>query len=97
MKEIEINVIKWAANRDLLKPENAPKQMLKTVEETGELARALLKDDIIGIEDAIGDIIVTLTILANQKGLNLEQCFRHAWNEIKDRQGVTKNGTFIKN
>ena len=97
MKDLEINVIQWANNRNLLNPNNADKQLIKTFEELGEVARAILKDDEEGLIDGIGDVLVTLIILANQKGLTIEQCLKHAWNEIKDRKGKTVNGTFIKN
>ena len=96
MKNLEQKVIKWASDRNILMPDNADKQLIKTFEELGEVARAILKDDKEGLIDGIGDVLVTLTILANQKGLDLEQCFKHAWNEIKDRKGKTVKGTFIK-
>lgn len=40
--------------------------------------------------------LVVLTILAAQRGLNLETCFAVACAEIKDRKGQTVGGTFIK-
>jgi hypothetical protein len=46
--------------------------------------------------DALGDIRVVITILAAQLDLDIDACFDIAYNEIKDRKGVTKNGTFIK-
>ena len=48
------------------------------------------------LKDGIGDVIVTLVILAEQQGLSLEECLQAAWDEIKDRKGKTVNGTFIK-
>ena len=90
-------VIKWAADKDLLKPENAFKQYIKTVSEVGELGDALIKQDALGIIDGLGDVLVTLIILSEQLSLDLEDCLESAYNEIKNRSGVTKNGTFIKN
>lgn len=90
------NVTVWASERDLLKPENATKQMLKVIEEVGETAGALAKNNHDALKDGIGDSFVTLIILANQCGLNPTECLEAAWNEIKDRKGKTENGVFIK-
>ena len=91
------NVINWARNKDLIKPENSSKQFIKTVEELGEVASALAKGNKEAFIDGIGDVVVTLIILAEQNGLDIEDCLEHAWNEIKDRTGKTVNGVFIKN
>lgn len=91
------NVINWAKDKGLLKPENSTKQFIKTVEELGEVASALAKGNRQGFIDGIGDVVVTLIILAEQNGLDIEDCLEVAWNEIKDRTGKTVNGVFIKN
>lgn len=80
----------------LIFPDNSKNQLLKTVSELGELSDALLKSDSEKIKDGIGDVLVTLIILAGTKGLTLKECLNQAWNEIKDRKGETVNGTFIK-
>jgi NTP pyrophosphatase (non-canonical NTP hydrolase) len=91
------NVTQWASDRDILKKENAPKQLLKVLEEVGETAGALLKSNDAEIKDGIGDSFVTLIILAKQLGLDPADCLEAAWNEIKDRTGKTINGVFVKN
>lgn len=91
------NVINWANDRSILKEENASKQMLKVMEEVGETAGALAKNKTDELKDGIGDSFVTLIILAAQKGFTPAECLEAAWNEIKDRQGKTVNGVFIKN
>lgn len=96
MKELELKVIEWASNRGLLFEDNAKNQLLKSFEEMGELASALLKNDKEKIIDGIGDVLVTLIILANTKGLDLELCLNSAYLEIKDRTGKTENGVFKK-
>ena len=95
-KELSGSVIDWAKQRELLSPENAKSQYLKFIEESGELARGILKADATETEDAFGDVLVTLIILAEQLGYNLERCLQTAYNEIKSREGKTVNGTFIK-
>ena len=147
LQELEINIVNWAMDRDLIKSDNAPKQRLKLIEEVGETAGCILKGDIDGIKDGLGDCFVVLVILAHQTnyklhlnsflrwsddtyssspgvllheiihgsfhgllqpmctlhylaellGYDLTDCANGAWNEIKDRRGVTLNGTFLKN
>ena len=91
------NVTGWAADKDILKKENAPKQLLKVLEEVGETAGALLKSKNDEVKDGIGDSFVTLIILAKQLGLEPAECLEAAWNEIKDRTGKTVGGVFVKN
>jgi NTP pyrophosphatase (non-canonical NTP hydrolase) len=67
------------------------------MEEAGELAKALLKDDKPEIIDAIGDMVVVLTNLAHLEGLDIEDCIDSAYKEIADRKGKMINGTFVKN
>ncbi len=97
MKQLEKNVIQWAKDRGIDHPSNAKNQLLKSFEEMGELSRGILKDDRELIIDSIGDVLVTLIILAQTQNLTLKECLDYAWNEIKDRKGKTVNGTFIDN
>jgi len=94
--ELIQSVTQWAEDKDILKPENAPKQMLKVLEEVGETAGALLKSNEEEIKDGIGDSFVTLIILSKQLGLSPQECLEAAWNEIKDRRGKTQGGVFVK-
>lgn len=97
LEQLETCVVSWAHIRGIATPDNGRNQLLKTVEELGELARATLKNDTAGIKDGIGDVLVTLAIFAETQGLDLNTCLDAAWQEIKDRTGRTENGTFIKN
>ena len=96
LDELEIKVSNWAITKGILEKENAPKQMLKVMEEVGETAGALLKGNEEELKDGIGDSFVTLIILAKQLGYTPSECLEAAWNEIKDRTGKTVGGTFIK-
>ena len=86
----------WAKKRNLLKPQNQYKQMLKCVSEVGELSDALIKQDEQGIKDGIGDVLVTLIILSDQLKYDPIECLQIAYDEISERKGKTVNGTFIK-
>jgi NTP pyrophosphatase (non-canonical NTP hydrolase) len=91
------NVIDWADKRNLLHRDNAPKQMMKVVEELGELASAIAKGrNDVEIMDAIGDVLVTVIILSQQVGLDPRACLDLAYDEIKGRSGTTIDGVFIK-
>ena len=89
-------VLKWADERGLLKAENAPRQMLKLMEEVGELAGAMAKNKQGDIIDAIGDIQVVLIILSKQLGIDYKESLIYAYNEIKERKGKLINGVFVK-
>lgn len=48
------------------------------------------------IEDAIGDIIVTLIIQAKMQNVSIGGCLAAAYNVIKNRQGEMVDGVFVK-
>lgn len=96
MKTTKENVLEWADKKGLLKEENHLKQTLKLTEEVGELSKAILEKNPYDTIDAIGDIRVVITILAKQLGFDDDECFKSAYEEIKDRQGILKDGTFIR-
>ena len=97
LDDLEMLVALWAKDKGLIKKENSSRQMLKVMEEVGELAGSLAKNNHEATIDAIGDVLVTIIILANQLGVRPIDCLRLAYDEIKDRGGKTVNGVFIKN
>lgn len=60
------------------------------------MANAIAKKNDIEFADAIGDMVVVLTIMAAQNGMNIEDCIDGAWQEIKDRKGKMIDGIFHK-
>jgi len=86
----------WADERGIYRNGDAKTQFIKLQEETGELARAILKNDREELIDAIGDAVVVLTNLAALEGLKIEDCVTSAYDVIKSRQGKMINGTFVK-
>jgi len=94
--ELQVKVLEWADNKGLLKPENALKQFAKFISEAGELGDAIIKADLHEQVDAIGDVQVTLILLAYQLGWSYDECLESAYNVIAKRTGKTVNGTFIK-
>lgn len=96
LAQLELEVIQWAQSKGLLSAENSHAQMCKVAEEVGETASALLKGDRAALKDGIGDIAVTIIILAAQNDMTLNGCLTAAYNEIKNRTGRIERGTFIK-
>jgi len=86
----------WATDKGIYDKGNARTQYLKLMEESGELAEALLKNDEAEIQDAIGDMIVVLTSIAKFKGMFIEDCIKSAYDVIAKRTGKMINGTFVK-
>lgn len=85
----------WSIERNL-HTQDYKMQTLKVGEEVGELFKAIVKNDEAQIIDAVGDTYVTLVILCQQLGIEIEDCVNAAYNEIKDRKGKLVDGTFIK-
>lgn len=96
MELLAHRVEQWAKERGLDNPDNSTAQALKLFEEAGELAQAHLKEREQDGKDAVGDILVVLTIYCQQKGWSIAECFELAYNEIKNRKGKMVNGSFVK-
>lgn len=95
LQELTDKIRTWAIYRGL--DEADPnKQMLKLMEEVGEIAAALARGDIEAAKDGIGDVHVVQTILSMQLGTSIEECVGIAYDEIKDRKGKMINGVFVK-
>ena len=90
------NIRNWAHERGLYAKGNPQTQLIKLVEEQGEFAKALLKEDQPEIQDALGDMLVVLINLAELSGYRLEDCLELAYDVISKRSGKMVNGTFVK-
>lgn len=94
---LNTNVVRWAEERGIFVGSDPTTQFLKFIEETGETAAAILKDNQGEFVDGVGDVLVTLILLCHMRSVTLEECLEEAWNEIKDRKGRMVNGAFVKN
>lgn len=93
--EIMADVVRWGREKKINDP---IMQFAKMNEEVGELAHELTRmrfhaDE---VEDALGDIFVTIIILADILGYDLHDCLLEAYETIKSRSGHTSGGSFIK-
>lgn len=96
MNELIKLVEQWSKDKNLDQG-NSFSQFAKSAEELGEVASALCRNDKDLLRDGIGDVVVTLIILAQQNGMDLHECLNTAYDEIKGRTGVTtEDGRFIK-
>lgn len=95
MNELIKNIEKWSVARNIHEGD-LKAQLSKTVEELGEVANGINKGKPGMIQDGIGDVVVTLVILAQRCGLSFEDCVATAYNEIKNRQGKMIDGVFVK-
>lgn len=97
LNELEVVTTDWANARGIIVNGKPTTQTLKLVEELGELAAAILRNDTDKAKDGIGDCCVVLNNVAQQLGTSMTECWNLAYEEIKDRKGyLTPEGNFIK-
>ena len=94
--ELEALVITWAHQKGILDNGTPRAQAGKTVEEVQELINAIDTNNKAEIEDALGDILVTIIIQAEMQGLELVKCLESAYNVIAKRTGKMVDGQFVK-
>jgi NTP pyrophosphatase (non-canonical NTP hydrolase) len=94
--ELEALVITWAHQKGILDNGTPRAQAGKTVEEVQELIDAIDTNNKPEIEDALGDILVTIIIQAEMQEVSLIDCLESAYNVISKRTGVMKDGQFLK-
>lgn len=70
MAELIQNIQRWASDRNLLAGSTPLAQSLKLAEESGELAKGVVKKNPDLIKDAIGDTAVVAIIIATQMGFD---------------------------
>ena len=100
ISNLEKDVIKWAYDKNIFEASTPLKQIEKTQEELTETRDAMVRhkyvDHLDDIKDGIGDMLVTVIILARMYDTDLQECLELAYNVIKNRNGSMKNGFFCK-
>lgn len=93
----EMKVIQWGEARGIVQNSTAKAQAWKTVEEVNELLMAIEANDVDAMKDAYGDILVTLIMGCACADLDLVECLKGAYDEIKHRKGyLDEDGVFVK-
>lgn len=102
---------KWHTGLNLIEGSSDKDQIVKLVEEFGELSRSIIRTPKAtekwlnengypvsrdNLRDSIGDMIVVLINITMRNDLSLYECMKKAYDEIKDRKGKMVGGSFIK-
>lgn len=110
---LEIEIIRWGQERHIIPRSSSKAQGMKTLEEAGELLDAAAKLQVLRVtgykdtplyneikeayKDAVGDVLVTLIMGAALEDVDVVDCLRGAYDEIKDRKGeLLESGIFQK-
>ncbi len=94
MDDLEAKVERWHIDRNLIKGSTDKDQVLKLMQEVGELSDSVCKDEC--LLDDIGDMLVILINICMRNKVSLADCLHTAWLDIKDRKGKMVDGIFIK-
>ena len=93
--EILIELVsRWHHDRNLIEGATSKDQVLKLIQEVGELSDSVCKQQ--DVKDDIGDCLVILINIAEREGTTLEECLAVAYEDIKDRKGKMIDGIFVK-
>jgi NTP pyrophosphatase (non-canonical NTP hydrolase) len=110
-EELQTKVYEWATEKGIFEKSTPIKQLGKTQEELDETLVALqaltaidkqadrqvvASEALAEVEDGIGDMLVTIIILAKMVNLDSVACLESAYNVIKNRTGKMENGVFVK-
>ena len=97
MQDVFTNIADWAKARNLIEGSTPQAQFIKLAEELGEVAECISKglsqDE---LKKELGDMLVVITILAEQYGLSTNECANAAYEKIKHRKGRMQDGIFIR-
>lgn len=94
--KLEQLVLEWAEGKGILEGSDPLTQFSKTDEEITELYEALMAGDTEATKDELGDVVVTLIILAKMGGFTLAEALQTSYQKISKRKGAMKDGMFVK-
>ena len=94
MEELTKLIIKWHYDRNLIEGSSDKDQVLKLMQELGELSDSVCKGK--DVRDDLGDMMVVMLNIMERQGVTMEDCLSTAYNDIKDRKGKMIDGIFVK-
>ena len=94
MEELTKLIIKWHYDRNLIEGSSDKDQVLKLMQELGELSDSVCKGK--DVRDDLGDMMVVMLNIMERQGVSMEDCLSTAYNDIKDRKGKMIDGIFVK-
>ena len=94
MEELTKLIIQWHYDRNLIEGSSDKDQLLKLMQELGELSDSVCKGN--DVKDDLGDMIVVMLNIMERQGISMEECLQKAYDDIKDRKGRMVDGIFVK-
>jgi|TARA_B100001094_G_scaffold331126_1_gene398446 NTP pyrophosphatase (non-canonical NTP hydrolase) len=94
MQELIEKVEQWHVDRNLIDGANDKDQVLKLLQEMGELSDNVCKGN--DIRDDLGDMMVVMINIMKRNNITMEECLQVAYDDIKDRKGKMIDGIFVK-
>ena len=94
MQELIEKVEQWHVDRNLIDGANDKDQVLKLLQEMGELSDNVCKGN--DIRDDLGDMLVVMINIMKRNNISMEECLQVAYDDIKDRKGKMIDGIFVK-
>ena len=94
MEELVIKVAQWHHDRNLIEGATDKDQVLKLLQEMGELSDNVCKGN--DIRDDLGDMLVVMINIMKRNNISMEECLQVAYDDIKDRKGKMIDGIFVK-
>ena len=94
MKELIEKTSQWHHDRNLIDGATSKDQVLKLIQEMGELSDNVCKGN--DIRDDLGDMMVVMINIMKRNNITMEECLTVAYDDIKDRKGRMVDGIFVK-
>lgn len=94
MNELIKKVVRWHKDRNLIDGSDDKSQVMKLLQELGELSDSVCKGE--DIMDDIGDMLVVMINICERNSVEIEDCLGVAYDDIKNRRGVMLDGVFVK-
>lgn len=97
-EDLELRVIAWAEEKNILLASNPTVQMSKTLEECAEVIRELatFPTDKDALRLEYGDVLVTLIVGMALANIKPTEALQDAYNKIAKRKGRMVGGVFVK-
>ena len=87
-------IVQWHYERNLIDGSTDKDQVLKLLQELGELSDSVCKGN--DVRDDLGDMLVVMINIMERNGVSMVDCLEQAWGDIKDRKGKMVDGIFVK-
>ena len=85
---------RWHEDRNLIAGSTDKDQVLKLIQELGELSDSVCKEK--DMKDDLGDMLVVMINIMKRNNITIEECLQKAYDDIKDRKGRMVDGIFVK-